>query len=459
MFSGNQNQFAAAATNARLEMLLEGHDAGNGTPLAPVVAAAMEIDRRRAPALDRDILTSSDEDLVTIANGVLVTLKHPKTQTKLPFGTVFETRELGEILIGGERWTLDAGRPGLHPVFTTRKDAHGPNLELLHRHITRLTRRLACRRLGLPQPVLICVNGERHRLQFLPCAEAGGVVLQCSANGTDAPRFCGALPEQIKEFAESIVMEMRSFWKRRKDIAQQGAEVRAIAEMCVAGKEATVDAIIIEMGFASDVEDLDFHVHYLALDAALRPGLLPDFIPAWQRAQVMRGHSFGSPWGISERYKELENLRSHGADGRITGLAAAVLASGKVDSELIRSKLAEAYEVAVEIPGSGTSMFVALYWVDGTIHAEVEKHGTLDWARDVLIIHGADVPEARLVTMNGRPLADLVELPLGGDMTVERVERIRDGLRLHIPENYLLVDLASGRTWECPSDLYWRSWA
>ncbi len=219
-------------------------------------------------------------------------------------------------------------------------------------------------------------------------------------------------------------------------------------------RDASVDAIIIDMSFQSDDEDLDFYVHYSAIDVALRRGLVLDFIPASRRNLMRMDPTFGCPWGVRGRYKELENLRSHGADGRITELAAAVLAYGKVDSDLIRSKLSEAYDVAVEIPGSGTSMFVAFYWVDGTIHAEIEKHGTLDWARDVLVIHGADVPEARLVTMTGRPLSELVELPFGGDMTVRRVERIVDGLHLYMHENVFLVDLASGRTWERPDGLW-----
>jgi hypothetical protein len=290
-------------------------------------------------------------------------------------------------------------------------------------------------------------------LHFPPCPEAGGVVLQCWADGAGALRFCGALPEQIKEFAESIVKDMRLFWKRRKEIAEQAAEVSAVAETCVAEREAAVDAIIIDMRFQFDVEDLDFHVHYRALDVALRPGLVLDFIPAWKRALIMRGHSFDSPWGVSGRYKELESLRSHGADGRITELAAAVLASGKVNSELIRLKLAEAYDVAVELPRRGTSMFVAFYWADATIYAEVCMQGKLNWNRDVLEIYGVDVPQAKLVTMTGRPLSELVELPFGGDMIVDRVERISDGLRLHVPNNFLLVDLESERTWKCPDDL------
>lgn len=453
MFSGNQNQFAVAAINARLESLLEGECVGNGTPLATAVATALDVDRRRAPANDHNPISYSDEELIELAIDISVALHLPHSKMTLPFGTVLQTMKLGQILIDGESWTLDAGRPGLHPAFTARKGAHGPNLELLHHHISRLTRKLACRRLGLPQPLVIYDNDERHLLHFAPCAEAGGVVLQCWANGTDATLFCGAFPEQIEEFAKSIVKGMQSFWKRRNDIANQVGEVRTIAEMRVAEREAAVDAIVVDMMFQFDAENLDFYVHYLAIDVALRPGLVLDFIPASRRTLIGAGHDFDLPWGIRGRYEEIENFRRHGADGRITELAAAVLASDRFDSKLICSKLSEAYDLAVEIPGSGTSMFVALYWANGRIYAEVCKHGTMNWNRDVLEIYGFDVPEAKLVTMNGKPLSDLVELPFGGDIIVDRVERIPDGLRLHVAENYLLIDLASGRMWELPDEL------
>jgi len=453
LLSGNQDQFAAAAINTRLESLLEGDCVGNGTPLASVVATALDVDRRRALANDHIPISYSDEELLKLAIDISITLNLPHSNTTLPFGTVLKTRDLGAIVIDGERWTLDAGRPGLHPVFTTRADAHGPNLELLHHHISRLTRKLACRRLGLPRPRVVPDNYIGHALTFAPCAEAGGVVLQCWTDAIDAIRFCGAYPEQIEQFAESIVKSMRLFWKRRKNISQQGAEVRAIAEIHIADREAAIDAISVDMMLQFDLENLDFYVHYLAIDDALRPGLVQDFIPASRRALMRRGYDFVPPWGVSGRYEELENFRRLGADGRITELAAAVLASGRVDPELIRSKLSEAYDVAVEISGCGKSMFVTFYWADGRIYAEVCKDGTMDWYRDVLEIYGVDAPETKLVTMIGKPLSDLVELPFGGDIIVDRIDRSLDGLRIHVAKNYLMIDLASGRTWECPDDL------
>lgn len=449
MSKGNQDHVAAAAAiNDRLESLLEGKCNVIGTPLAAAVATALHVDRRRAPANDRNSIGYSNEQLLRLAIDVSATLDAPRAMTTLPFGTVLETKGLGEILLDGELWTLDAGRPGLHPVFTTRKDAHGPNLELLHHHISRLTQKHPCRRLGLPQPCAIYGNDERHLLHFAPCAEAGGVVLQRMTQGINATRFCGAFPQQIEEFAEEIVEGMRSFWKRRNDIAKQAAEVRAIAEASIAAREAAIDAIIIEMRLLLGYEDLDFYVHYRGIDEALRPGLVLDYIPSSLRHAIRSGCEFEPVRGVSERYQELEEFRRVGADGKITELAAAVLASGRVDSEFIRSRLLKAYDVTVEIQGSGKSMFVAFYWADGTIFAEIHRHGEINWDRGKLEIYGFDAPETKRVAMSGRPLSDLVDLPFGGDIIVDRVDKICDGLRVRVAENEFMVELASGRTWK-----------
>ena len=372
----------------------------------------------------------------------------------LPFGTVLESKNLGEILIGGERWVLDAARPGLYPVWTTRRDAHGPNLDLLHRHISRLTRKLACRRLGLPQPALVSDFEERHLLHFAPNAEAGDVVLQCWVDGIGAPRFCGALSEQVEAFAEAIVKEMRAFWKRRKDIARQGAEVRAIVDRFVADLDAEVEAIIVDMSFQFNDDDLDFYVHYTGVDDAMRRGLVLDYIPASRRNLIKLGHHFGPCSQIALGHEDLHALHSHGADGRITEIAAAILASGKVDSAQLLSQLARSYEVTFELSTAGAPIFGALYWAAGTIRAELSRHETLNWSRDRLELYGIEVPEAKLATTSGRPISVLAELPFGGNILVDRIETIGSGVRLLIGEKPLLIEPASGKTWACPEALY-----
>ncbi len=449
MSKGNQDHAAAAAAiKERLDFLLEGKCVGTGTPLSAAVATALEVDRRRAPANDRNSLGHSDEQLLELAADIAATLDSTHGKTTLPFGTVLKTQDLGNILLDGELWTLDAGRPGLHPAITTRNDAHGPNLEILHHPISRLTQKLACRRLGLPQPFLIYGDSEPHVLHFAPCAEAGGVVLQCWANETDASRFCGAFPKQIEEFGASIVRNMRSFWTHRKSIAKQGTEMRAIAEARAADCGLTVDAIIVDMKLQSDVENLHFYVHYNGLDEALRPGLVKECGASSERALMRQGRYFAPPLEVSWRYEELEDLRRVGADGWITELAAAVLASGLVDPKIVLTKLATAYDVAVEIPGSGTSMFVAFYWNYGMICAEVSKHRSMSWGRDQLVIYGVNVPETKLITIKGRPLSDLVELPFGGEIILDRAENLTNGLRVHVAEELLLIELASGRIWK-----------
>jgi|GEM_PF-3771799 hypothetical protein len=453
MFSGKQDQFTAAISHERLETLLDGMDAGNGTPLASAIAVAFEVDRRISRASDEHISDISDDVLRDLAFDARYTFTHSGSQTVLPFGTILESKDLGEILIGGERWVLDAGRPGLFPIWTTRRDAHGPNLELLHHHIARLTRKLACRRLGLPQPVLVFDYEARDLLHFAPHPEVGDVVLQCWASETGAPRFCGALPGQIEAFARAIVNDMRAFWKRRKDLTEQGTEVRSIVEQFVVDTDAKVDAIIVNMSTQFANKDFDFYVHYLAVDDALRQGLVRDYIPASRRNSIKQGHNFGHSRIMLYGYQTLAALRNQGADGWITELAAAILVSGKVGTKQILHDLSRSYDVTFELSTTGASLFGVFYWNDGTVHAELSSPGTLYWSRDILELNGIEVPEAKRVAMTDRPISDLADLPFGGDILIGQAETINNGVRLHVGEKPFLIELASGKVWECPEEL------
>lgn len=447
MFMEGQVQFATSALKERLEGLLDGADVGNGTPAADAVFSALEVDCRIAGSDLRPLIDCSDADLVNLAFDVVTTITEPRSRLELPHGTLIETQELGQIRIGGESWILDAGRPGLHPIETMRSDAHGPNLELLRRLVERLTRRLACRRLGLPHAKHVSDGDDRQYLHFPPCAEAGEVVLQRWANGTDAPRFCAALPEQIEAFAAEIVADMRAFWKRRKDIARQAAEVRTLAERRISGHDAAIEAVILELRGQADDADLDFYVHYQGLDSAMRSGTILDFFPARMRAFA---HNFGAPAGVSDRFEERESLRRDGADGWISETAGAILSSALVDRTAILGDLSKSYDTSFVIPGSRTPTYVTLYWDDGMIQAEISMHGKMDWFRDRLELMGTEMPETMRTAMRGRPISAFADLPFGGDLIVEQVADLGGGFRLHIQQRRLLINLTSGRIWERP---------
>ena len=450
MFVGNQEQFVAEGLKARLEFLLDGVDVGNGTPLAAAVVSALHVDRRISGSRTAD--TYTDNELMDLAYDIQATLCSAQSAMMLPYGTILETEELGKILIGGELWTLDAGRPGLHPFEIAPRGAHGPNLDLLNSHITRLTRNLGCRRLGLPKPVFVCDYDDLHLLHFKPCPEAGGVVLQFWANGTDAPLFCGALSEQIEVYAETIVEGMRAFWKHRKSIAEQGIEVREIADCVSVEKDIEVDAVIL-VSNPVESDELDFDVHYIGIDAAMRRGLILDHVPAWKRTQWRNGDRYPLCLTAKWNREALDELRKHGADGRITEMAASLLTSGLIDKAQMLQDLSENYYSSVELPKDGASTFITMYWQDGVICAEISKHRVLHWAENTIEFYGITIPEAKCLAMAGKPVSDLALLPFGNGIIVERAKTTDDGLRLHVRKRELLISLKTGRTWECPDSL------
>lgn len=444
MFIGSNEQFEIAATQERVLKMLAGVDAGNGTPAAAVVNTVLEVDRRIG-GRNRPASQLSNVQFINLAFDIVASIGEERSSVELPYGTLLETGRLGEIRIGGETWVLDAGRPGLHPIETTRRDAHGPNLELLHRHIRRLTRGLACRRLGVPQAKHVCDNDDRNFLLFAPLDEAGGVVLQRWANGTDAPLFCAALPEQIKALAAEIVDDMREFWRRRKDVARQASEVRAVATHRIARSKAKIEAILLDMSIQRKDADLDFYVHYRGIDVAMRPGTVLDYIPAHRRAHMM---TLGSPSGTNDRYEDLAVLKEMGADGRVSGRAAAILASGIVDRQAVLAKLSVSYDCRLALHSDSSPTYATFFWEEGTINAEVSMPGRLHWSHDGLDLLGTQVPEVTRMTMTGRPLSDLADLPFGGQLLIERAEELPNGVRLQLEEQNLLINLGSGVIWE-----------
>lgn len=154
---------------------------GNGTPAADALLTALLLDLRMSRVGARGVATLvglGTAGIADVARRFVYTVCNEDAACDLPFGTKVETSAKGYMEVGGEVWLLDAARPGLHPMEAVPRGACGPNLDLLRSHIGRLTRGLACRRIGLPSPVQVVDTASRHLLQFPPCAQAGGVVLQ-----------------------------------------------------------------------------------------------------------------------------------------------------------------------------------------------------------------------------------------------------------------------------------------
>lgn len=458
MYLGSHEGFDAALLSERIASALgrlgvadRWLDAGNGTPVADALATALQLDLRLSGRGRTDgmaVLDAlTDVQIFEFAAYLSWTIAHENAKLELPLGTVLQTGKPGDIRIGEETWVLDAGRPGLHPMETTRRDAHGPNLELLHTYIRRYTRGLACRHIGLPNAIFIVDTDDRHLLQFPPFAKAGGVVLQRWGNGTDAPRFCGALPEQIRTFAKSIVSDMRVLWSRRIEIAACAAKIREHAEGVAAAHGASVLRVAVDLQHQHDDDDFSMYVHFEAVDEAMRKGAVLDF---YQGSDVADRWVRG-PYGVVARPADLPELRALGADGHIDDMAAAVASAAPGGTQAVLTQLASAYETTFELPTTDAPCYATLYWRDGTIKAEVTMEGRLDWCGDRLVLMNQLIPLTMVTSLPGRTVDAFAQLPFPCPLKVAEADINGLDLKLQLEVGEHLVNCRTGAIWADPN--------
>lgn len=446
-------QFAEARLRSKVEEVVGNTGIGNGTPAAAVLVSAVLADARAASAAATLIDALTEDVLHQMAVEVICTVgMGHQGEIALPFGTAANVRLAGGITIGDAHLMLDAGRPGLHPIETMRRDAHGPNLDRLRELIARKTRRLACRGLGLPSPSSIATNEMRHNLQFAPCPEAGGVSLQRSAADSGADRFCAATAKQLDAFATSIVSDMRKLWTHRKAIGARVEAVRAAAEAQFAaehGKDGPVQlrTITVDLSAETFESPVCLYLEIEALDEALRPGTVLDFIPG--------GNGVDEPWfrirdHFAFRTEHAAELAAMGATGWIDDLAAAVAAAAPGGQAAVLKRLAHELEARVVLPTPKGDIYATLYWQNGFIAAEVSKPGRLDSYSDRIEVR-AKLPATFLASAVSKPFNQLVDLPFSLSVPIDGIEECRgDWLKIRVEYGHSPVNCETGEIFAKP---------
>ena len=454
MFIYHGRAFNEARALDRLSRFLRDHDAGNGTPLAAAAAAAIAIDMRTARAQPGALDDITDLALIETALELHWALNEGgDAELELPFGTKAVCKAPGSVELGHATYVLDAGRPGLHPVEITRRDAHGPNLERLRTLIGRKTRKLACRRLGLPSASSVTNNEMRHNLQFAPCAEAGGVVLQRRASETGADRFCAATPKQLAPFADSIVRDMRELWTHRKAIGERVDAVRRASEAHILAEHGTdapvaITAIAVELWGETGGEPISLYVEMDSIDEALRPGKVLEYVPA---RDPLEGAWFRFCDHWSWRTRDIAELAALGATGRISDLAAGVAAAAPDGQATVLARLARDIETQVLLPTASGDVYATLYWQNGYIEAEVSLPGRLETYTRKIEVRDT-LPATMLVAAIGRPLGDVVGLPFDLRTPIQDVEERNGGwLRFGVDHVHSLVNCGTGEIWPEPA--------
>ncbi len=445
-----EHEVPAASLLDKFDAALGSYNLANGTAVADALVSAIMIDLRQSRNEDGiEIIDAMDEDTIfDLGFSLADAIGHEDQQFTLPFGTMVASDKPGSIRIGREIWVTEAGKPGLFPLETVRRGAHGSNLELLRASISQAVRGKPWQRIGLPSPVLIADCEARHLLKFPPFQEAGGVVLQRWADETGASRFGAATPEQIKAFATSMAADMKTLWKRRKAVAAQAAVARGIAEAKIPSDAdgVAIHAIAIDFERHRKDEHLSFYVEFDGIDEAHRPGIVLDYIPAviegqWRRDPV--------PYGIDGRRTQADALRALGADGEIDLLAEAVVRSAPEGSAAVLARLAADLETDVALTTEAGPVYAVLFWRNGCIKAEITAPDRIVQYGDILEWYEGVFDDAAARALVGSVLTPLVPLPFDVACLITQATPLyRGGVKLGLKGGRSLVNCAIGHIWK-----------
>ncbi len=432
--------------NAALNAL----ELANGTSLAAALASAIMVDLRQSRNEDGvEIIDALDDDaIIDLGADLLAALEHKHQRFMLPLGAEVRSDQPGSVRIGAETWVTRAGQAGLFPLETMRRDAHGPNLELLRDTISEAVRNKPWRQIGLPSPVLIVDSDARHLLKFPPFGEAGGVVLQRWASETGASRFSAATPAQIEALAASIVADMEVLWRRRSAVAIQVEAVRAIAEAKIPRDAVgvAIHAIAIDFECQRDDERFCFYLEYDAIDEAMRPGVVLDYIPAIIDGQFRRDPV---PHGIDGRRAERDELRALGADGEIDPLAAAVVRFAPEGQAEVLSRLAASYETSVTFMAEAGPVYATLFWRDGCIKTEIVAPGIFEQSGNILRWYDQEFSQDDVDALVGGSLSSRFTLPFDDDCKIISATTLMSrGVELRFDRKRSLVNCGTGSIWE-----------
>ncbi len=443
-------QLIETALLEKFEAALGSDKLANGTSVAAALVSAIMADLRQSQNEDgAEIIDALDEEaIIKLGDGLHFAIHEGHAQFTLPLGTMIRSDAVGSVRIGREIWVTKTGQPGLFPLEAVRRDTHGSNLELLHDTLSQITHGKPWQRIGLPSPFFVTDTDGRHLLQFPAFIDAGGVVLQRWASDTGAARFCAATPEQIKNFAESIAVDMETLWKRRDDVAAQAKVTRRIADAKIApdADGVGIHAITVDFEFQREEEHLAFYVEFNGINEAFRPGIVLDYIPALIEGQYQ--HSV-VPWGIDGRRDERDALRALGADGEIDAFAAAIIGCAPEGEVAVLARLAANLETDVVFWTEAGPVYALLFWREGCISVETNIPNKVLQYSDMLELYNCTFDPEIANALLGSSLSSICALPFEVDCTILSATPLyHGGVKLRIQKSQLLVNCNDGVIWE-----------
>ena len=91
--------------------------------------------------------------------------------------------------------------------------------------------------------------------------------------------------------------------------------------------------------------------------------------------------------------------------------------------------------------------FATFYWRDGVIKVDVSAAGSLQFYSRRLEFTGAKRTERQLAFMVGKSLSEIDGIPFRGGSKVELADKLRNGFRLTLASELMLVNLETKQIW------------
>jgi hypothetical protein len=240
---------------------------------------------------------------------------------------------------------------------------------------------------------------------------------------------------------------MQAFWARRAEIAAAASKVRTHAEAVIddVGVEGFgVRRICIDMEVQRDTSPLAFYVEYDAIDEAMRPGVVLDYLISDQPdAPFIRR----VPYGLGHRHEDRAALRAKGADGSIDAVALAVMRASPESEQVILTRLASSYETLVTFMTERGPLYATLYWREGCVKAEVTVPGHLDWYEGRLELFDCPLREEDIAPFVGRAVASLPDLPFSCEGKITEARSLRNCVKFVVETREALLNLDNGEIW------------
>ena len=404
----------------RLRAIDSGSDAGNGTLLADATATLLAADAIAARAGPTRVAQLGYAELAHAMSTVQNVLAGDDRQgAELPLGTRATSRSPGSATVADQEYVLVAGRAGMMREEMAPMQFEGPNLDHLLRLIEQRSKRLACHRLGRPEPMTEEGRFTDHMLRFPPCEAAGGVGLQIPLGN----RPLGWTTHgDLIEIADRVVRAMQVFWKSRRKVAERAVSAAETFSLVVGATKPVSNGLavvgIVAQPFGQMDDEVPISLLVTSYDEANRPAIVQWSLSiVEQGADILRHIRCRHAWSL-RCIAEQEPVE-------IDELAAAIVEAAPEGAASVLSRLARSVAADVYLPlaASDRTLVARVYWSCGMIVADIYAGPKIEHGSNCFTVVDGHFPETVADSLVGRTIGEIIELPMACPFPILGVER------------------------------------